>query len=56
MYPPTTRGNHQPLFDSFKEPTCPNKNEKLRGKLNPGSQPPILKWWFLLDDDKPLLK
>ena len=22
----------------------------------PGSQPPFLKWWFLLDDDKSLLK
>jgi len=25
-------------------------------KLNPGSQPPFLKWWFLLEDDKPLQK
>jgi len=23
---------------------------------NPGSQPPVKKWWFLLDDDKPLLQ
>ena len=27
-----------------------------RPKVNPGSQQPFSKWWFLLDDGKPLLK
>ena len=31
-------------------------NSKKGGWENPGSQPPLKKWWFLLDDDKPLLR
>ena len=31
-------------------------NIQICDKGNPGSQPPLKKWWFLLDDDKPLRK
>ena len=31
-------------------------NIQICDEGNPGSQPPLKKWWFLLDDDKPLGK
>ena len=57
-------GHAVSTVDSGRNPATPPKFKSSPLKnggwkttfLFPRSQPPFKKWWFLLDDDKPLLK